>query len=100
MMSLTAPLQRLRLLAMAGLLAVAGWSAPALAQAYSIGPRDVLSITVWGQADLSKDYPVDPDGSVSFPLIGRVKAAGFTTRQLGTRITELLEKDYLVDPQV
>jgi len=35
---------------------------PSLGQEYTIGPRDVLGITVWGQADLSRDYGVDPDG--------------------------------------
>ena len=70
------------------------------AQEYAIGPRDVLTITVWGQADLSKDYPVDPDGLVPFPLLGRVKASGLTTTRLAARLAELLEKDYLVNPQV
>ncbi len=60
----------------------------------------MLSITVWGHADLSKDYPVDQDGSISFPLIGRVKTAGLSTGRLAARITELLEKDFLVNPQV
>ncbi len=72
----------------------------ALAQDYVIGPRDVLSVTVWGQADLTKDYLVDQDGSMAFPLIGRVKASGLTTGRLAARLTELLEKDYLVNPQV
>jgi len=39
------------------------WTAlPAAGQEYTIGPRDVLGIAVWGQADLSRDYAVDPDG--------------------------------------
>jgi polysaccharide export outer membrane protein len=97
-MSLTPSLQRLLLLAIAALFG--GWAGSALAQDYTIGPRDVLAISVWGQADLSKDYPVDPDGTVPFPLIGRVKAAGLTTSGLAARVTELLEKDYLVNPQV
>jgi polysaccharide export outer membrane protein len=70
------------------------------AQDYTIGPRDVLSVTVWGQADLSKDYAVDQDGAISFPLIGRVRAAGDSPGRLAARVTELLEKDYLVNPQV
>jgi polysaccharide export outer membrane protein len=79
---------------------LAGASAQGSAPDYVIGPRDVLQITVWGQADLSKDSQVDQDGSVSFPLLGRVKAAGLTTGALAVRLTELLEKDYLVNPQV
>jgi polysaccharide export outer membrane protein len=72
----------------------------ASAQEYAIGPADVLTITVWGQPDLSRDYPVDPDGSLAFPFLGRVRAAGLTTPRLAARLAELLEKDYLVDPQV
>lgn len=72
----------------------------ARAQEYVIGPRDVLSVTVWGQQDLSKDYPVDADGFVPFPLVGRVPAAGLTARQFAERLRDLLGKDYLVDPQV
>jgi polysaccharide export outer membrane protein len=73
---------------------------PASGQEYTIGPRDVLAITVWGQADLSRDYAVDPDGFVPFPLIGRVKAEGSTPKQLAAQLTEALGKDYLVNPQV
>jgi polysaccharide export outer membrane protein len=73
---------------------------PTVGQEYTIGPRDVLGITVWGQGDLSRDYGVDPDGFIPFPLIGRVKAAGSTPKELATQLTELLGKDYLVNPQV
>ena len=59
-------------------------AAPARAQEYVIGARDVLKVTVWVQDDLSKEYPVDPDGFVSFPLIGRVKASGLTPTTFAT----------------
>ncbi len=75
-------------------------TSPARTQEYTIGPRDVLGITVWGQADLSRDYGVDPDGFIPFPLIGRVKAAGLTPKELAGELTERLGKDYLVNPQV
>jgi polysaccharide export outer membrane protein len=70
------------------------------AQEYTIGPGDILKITVWGHDDLSRDYPVSLDGRVPFPLIGSVQAAGLTTSELATRLRDLLEKDYLVNPQV
>lgn len=72
----------------------------AAAQEYTIGPRDVLQITVWGHADLSRDYPVGEDGLVPFPLLGRVQASGLSVKQFAARLAELLEKDYLVNPQV
>jgi polysaccharide export outer membrane protein len=76
------------------------FAAPGPAQEYTIGSRDVLTITVWGHGDLSRDYTVDPDGFVAFPLVGRVKAEGLTPKELAARLTELLAKDYLVSPQV
>jgi polysaccharide export outer membrane protein len=85
------------ILAVALLLAAGG--APT-AQEYVIGPGDVLRITVWGQEDLSKEYPVTLEGRVPFPLIGNVQAAGLTTTQLAKKVRDLLEKDYLVNPQV
>lgn len=72
----------------------------ARAQDYVIGPRDLLKITVWGHDDLSSEYSVDQGGFVAFPLVGRVKASGLTTKELATRLAEVLEKDYLVNPQV
>src|SRR5262245_46045101 len=77
-----------------------GFLCPAAAQEYVIGARDVLKIAVWGQEDLSKDYPVDPDGYVSFPLVGRVKATGLTPTAFADDLRGRLEKDYLVNPQV
>jgi polysaccharide biosynthesis/export protein len=74
--------------------------AVSIAQEYTIGPGDVLKITVWGHDDLSKDYPVTLDGRVPFPLIGAVQAAGLTTSEFARRVRDLLEKDYLVNPQV
>ncbi len=69
-------------------------------QEYVIGPKDVLKVVVWGQDDLSKEYAVDADGFVPFPLIGRAKAAGLTTQEFAANVKHLLEKDYLVNPQV
>jgi len=77
-----------------------GAGTPAFGQEYAIGPRDVLGITVWGQADLSRDYTVDPDGFIPFPLIGRVKAVGSNPKELAAQLTDRLGKDYLVNPQV
>jgi polysaccharide export outer membrane protein len=74
--------------------------AVAAAQEYTIGSGDVLKITVWGHDDLTKDYPVNRDGMVPIPLVGQVKAQGLTTTQFAQRVRDLLEKDYLVNPQV
>jgi polysaccharide export outer membrane protein len=87
-------------LLLAALVLAWGPAVPVSAQEYVIGARDVLKITVWSQDDLSKEYPVDPDGYVSFPLIGRVKATGFTPTAFAGELRTRLEKDYFVNPQV
>ena len=70
------------------------------ADEYRVGSGDVVRVVVWGQDNLSGDYPVDAQGFLPFPLLGRVPARGLTTLELTGRLTELLKKDYLVDPQV
>ncbi|HWI20250.1 MAG TPA: polysaccharide biosynthesis/export family protein [Vicinamibacterales bacterium] len=67
---------------------------------YIIGPQDVLTITSFDQEDLSGKYPVDADGTFTFPLIGRVKAGGLTLRELETELKRLLKDGFFKDPQV
>jgi len=66
---------------------------------YTIGPEDVLEITVWRNTDLSKVVAVRPDGRISLPLIGDVGAAGRTASQLAEAIAEKL-KEFKENPQV
>lgn len=67
---------------------------------YRIGPKDVIKVTVWGHDDLTRSVAVSTDGTLVFPLIGEVRAAGLTASQLEERFRTLLGRDYLVDPQV
>jgi len=57
---------------------------PAIGQSsdYLIGPEDVIEVSVWKNAALSKTVTVRPDGKISLPLIGDIKVAGFTPKQL------------------
>ena len=66
---------------------------------YIIGPEDVLEISVWRNPDLSRQVMVRPDGRISLPLIGDVKAVGRTTSELRDDITEKL-KSYKENPTV
>jgi polysaccharide export outer membrane protein len=68
---------------------------------YKIGPLDILNITVFQEPDLSfQNLPVDASGSLSFPLIGDVRAEGKTTSELAHEIAARLGKNYLINPQV
>ncbi len=53
---------------------------------YVIGPGDVLIISAWKDATLTKEVVVLPDGKISFPLIGEVVAGGKTVAGLKKEI--------------
>jgi len=61
-------------------------------QGYIIGPGDVLEISVWKVADLTKMVTVLPDGKIAFPLVGQLAAAGKTVDQLSRELEEKLLK--------
>lgn len=67
---------------------------------YEIGSGDVLEIDVFGNDDLSRTATVQPDGRITIPLLGDVTVGGLTPREAATLLTELLGRDYLVNPQV
>ncbi len=67
---------------------------------YVVGAQDILTITSFDQEDLSGKYPVDSDGTFTFPLIGRVKAGGLTLRQLEAELKRLLMDGFFKDPQL
>ena len=63
---------------------------PAYAQEYTLGPEDVLQVSVWLHPELEKSVAIGSDGSLIFPPAGEIKAAGLTTRQLADRLGERL----------
>jgi polysaccharide biosynthesis/export protein len=59
---------------------------------YIIGPEDVLDISVWKNTELSKTVTVRPDGMISLPLIGDIKAAELTPDKLRNAIAVKLKE--------
>ncbi|MFQ6023140.1 MAG: polysaccharide biosynthesis/export family protein [Acidiferrobacterales bacterium] len=66
---------------------------------YLIGPEDVLQISVWKEEGLEREVLVGPDGWVTFPLAGNIRAAGKTASQLQRELTKRLKK-YISGPVV
>ncbi|MGA3052961.1 MAG: polysaccharide biosynthesis/export family protein [Candidatus Korobacteraceae bacterium] len=66
---------------------------------YIIGTDDTLSINVWKEPEMSRTVPVRPDGMISLPLLGEIKARGLTPVQLEEQIDDSLKK-IMSDPQV
>lgn len=66
---------------------------------YKLQQDDRLNILVWGHPDLSLTLSIDPDGEISLPLLGKIKAEGLTIEEL----RELLEEgygEYIQEPRI
>lgn len=59
---------------------------------YVIGPGDVIDISVWKEAALTKLVIVLPDGNISFPLIGEIRAEGLTIDQLKQKLEDKIRR--------
>ncbi|MCF0186464.1 MAG: polysaccharide export protein [Bacteroidaceae bacterium] len=71
----------------------------ASAQEYTIGNYDHLNILIVNHGDLSKDYVVSPDGTISFQLIGTVTAKDKTVEEFRQELVSRFSK-YLVEPEI
>ena len=67
---------------------------------YRLGSDDRIQISVNGDPKLTQQVVIGPDGRVSLPLVGDVSIGGLTMREAQETVTELLARDYLVDPKV
>lgn len=77
---------------------------PAIASSYSnatyiLGPGDQISLSVIGYPEFTGTLALLPDGTVTLPLTGRVRASGMTANQLSGVLMQQL-REYLVDPVV
>jgi polysaccharide export outer membrane protein len=66
---------------------------------YRIQPGDVLMVSVWKEQDLMAEVLVRPDGGMSFPLVGDVRASGRTVDEVRSQFNERLSK-FIPDPSV
>lgn len=76
------------------------WSAKQQASEYRISAGDILEISTWKEAELTrKEVIVRVDGRLSFPLLGDIPAAGMTPIELTETIQKGL-KEYISNPVV
>lgn len=60
-------------------------------QEFVLGPSDVLRVNVWRNPELSGDVPIRPDGSISLPLVGDIRASGRTAGDVRGEIWKKLQ---------
>lgn len=73
---------------------------PAPAAAYRIAPGDKVKVNVFGEERLSGEFPVESDGALQFPLLGRIPAAGLTAGEFRDKLTAELGRSVLRTPNV
>jgi len=66
---------------------------------YLVQPGDLLEISVWREEYLEREVAVQPDGRISFPLVGVLDAAGTPVEQIQARVSEKLSQ-FIPDPVV
>ncbi|MDR6706023.1 MULTISPECIES: polysaccharide biosynthesis/export family protein [unclassified Novosphingobium] len=86
------------------------WQAPAHAetslpqsaslQDYHLGPNDRISLSVYGEDEISREYVISPTGMISVPLIGEVEAKGLTVEQLRGEIQRRLAAGFVNNPTI
>ncbi|MBO9551388.1 polysaccharide biosynthesis/export family protein [Pseudomonas sp.] len=90
-------------LLMSVLCALVVWSGTVAADTssstYLLSPGDKVMISVWQEDTLRQETVVLPDGSITFPLAGRVDVAGLEATAVARKIETAL-KPYLAQPNV
>ncbi len=74
-------------------------TAIAAGPAYQLNPGDAVLVSVWREDALQKEVRVLPDGSITFPLVGRVEVGGLSTPEVAKLIAVRL-KEYIPEPNV
>jgi len=67
---------------------------------YLLNPSDLLRVEVFQEPDLIREVRVAQDGSIVLPLIGKIFVGGKSVFDAERLITELYNRDYLVNPQI
>lgn len=73
---------------------------PSTVAKVAIGAGDVLAIEVFGEKDLTGKFQVSDQGTIDYPLVGRVKVADLSPPAVATILREKLKAGFLKNPHV
>ncbi|MFN8062098.1 MAG: polysaccharide biosynthesis/export family protein [Vicinamibacterales bacterium] len=80
------------------------WRLAKVSKDYTLGPGDEIQVGIYGVptlSDLMQSTKISNAGEITVPLLGIVKAAGFTAEQLETAIGDAFKaKDLIEHPEV
>ena len=83
-----------------GVLTTAAQAAPSTFSQYKLNSGDEISVSVYGEDDMSLETRLTDAGTISYPFLGEVRVKGMTVGELQNFITSRLKGDYFVDPKV
>lgn len=93
----------MRRLVLLALSLITAWFSPLVVaddgDTYKLSPGDAVLVSVWREETLQREVRVLPDGSVTFPLAGRIAVGGLDVAEAAKRIAARL-KEFLPDPNV
>lgn len=69
-----------------------------LQRQYTINPGDQIEVYVWGEERLQRSIRILPDGTFSFPLVGRIVAEGMLPEQVEAAVSNGLSSQYKGEP--
>ncbi len=77
-----------------------GGSTTLVSQEYVLRPGDMVQVKVYQEEDLGATSRIGSDGTLTVPLLGSIKVVSNTVGQATMTISNMLARDYLVNPQV
>jgi protein involved in polysaccharide export with SLBB domain len=81
------------------LLLLVGSGVPGLAGGRVLTTSDVVAIRIVDHPELDTTTRVEPDGTINFPYVGRIKAAGRTEDELARAVERgLIERKIIAEP--
>jgi len=66
---------------------------------YTLGPDDIVEITVMDRPDFSGTYPVSLEGKIQYKFVGDMDVRGMTKAQLEEKIAKVISV-YITSPEV
>jgi len=66
---------------------------------YTLGPDDVIEITVLRHPEFSGTYSVNQEGKIQYKFVGDLEVTGFTKTKLEEKVKEIISS-YVINPEV
>jgi polysaccharide export outer membrane protein len=80
---------------------VASLNLPPPIETNALGVGDVFEVYVYDEVSLSRPFKIEPDGTIEYPLVGRLAVDGKEPQEIESMISNaLLEKKILLRPSV